>query len=79
MELVCPEYDKRQYVLKLNHAINGTKQSGKKFNVKLDKIMQTELKMNRLSGGPCVYTRGSEQQGNQMVVACHVDDYQYVG
>ena len=58
----------------MNNAINGTKQSAKNLNAKLGKIMKTNIKIKRLVGDPCVYTRGSEQQGNQMVVACHFDD-----
>ena len=79
IELVCPEFNRREHVLRLNHAINGTKQSGREFNDKLDNILRSKMKMRRLAGDPCVYTCGDESNANQLVVACHVDDYQYVG
>jgi hypothetical protein len=58
---------------------NGTKQSGKEFNDKLNSILVQNLGMRRMKADPCVYTRGSDATGDQVIVVCHVDDYQFVG
>ena len=79
IDLIYPELNSKGYVMKLNNAINGTKQSGKEFNDKLDGVMKNKLKMKRLTGDPCMYTRGSEEGGDQLIVVCHVDDYQFLG
>jgi hypothetical protein len=79
MELIYPDLDKKNYVMKLNHAINGTKQSGREFNIKLDKVLVNEIGMRRIPGDACLYTTGHERDGTQLVASFHVDDYQYVG
>ena len=79
MDLIYPELEKKHYVMKLNHAINGTKQSGREFNVKLDRILLSELGMRRIRGDACLYSIGHENDGTQLIATFHVDDYQYVG
>jgi hypothetical protein len=79
IELLDAGYRRETHVMKLHHAINGTKQSGHEFNEKLNHMLTAEMKLKRLNVDPCVYTRGSEDNDNQIIVVCHVDDYQYVG
>lgn len=79
MEMVRPECNKKDYVMKLNNAINGTKQSGKEFNDKLDRILTTQIHMRRIPGDACLYSIGDEQAKTQLIAVFHVDDYQYVG
>ena len=79
LELIYPDLDKKNYVMKLNHAINGTKQSGREFNTKMDKELGDKIGMRRIAGDACLYTIGHESDGTQLVATFHVDDYQYVG
>ena len=79
MEFIYPEYNRKDYVMKLNNAINGTKQSGREFNTKLDKVLVNKMGMRRIPGDACLYTTGHEADGTQLVATFHVDDYQYAG
>ena len=74
-----PHISRGTHVMKLAHAINGTKQSGKEFHDKLDRVFVNELKFKRNTKDPCTYSKGKEKDGTQLIVVCHVDDYQYVG
>ena len=79
MELIYPDIEPSKHMMRLNNAINGTKQSGREFNKKLDEILVTRLKMKRIPGDACLYTSGCEADNTQLMAAFHVDDYQYVG